>query len=267
MTKTRQWSVFTAIAVLAVLAVGWFLLVKPQNSKVTSLKSQAASQQASNQLLVSQIATLQSEEKQLPQQQQALQKFATQVPTDASEPMIIRQLSAAAAGSGVDLVSITPGAPTAVAATATAVGGSALTPAASTGSTLVQLPISLGITGTFPNVESFFQSLEKLPRALLVTGWSLCPDPDTSAGSGGSVSCALPATPTGDTLPTNALGGVLTAYVFYAPPASATTTVAPGVTGTTPTPAGTPTTAGTPTPGTSTAATPSTDGASSAPAS
>jgi len=261
MTKTRQWSVFTAIAVLAVLAVGWFLLVKPQNSKVTSLKSQAASQQANNQLLVSQIATLQSEEKQLPQQQQALQKFATQVPTDASEPTIIRQLSAAAAGSGVDLVSITPGAPTVVSASSTPVGGSSLTPAASSGSTLVQLPVSLGITGTFPNVESFFQSLEKLPRALLVTGWSICPDPATSAGSGGTVSCALPPTPTGDTLPANALGGVLSAYVFYAPPASATTTVTPTVTGTTPT------TATTPTPGTSTAATPSTDGASSAPAS
>lgn len=260
MTKTRQWSVFTAIAVLAVLVAGWFLLVKPQSTKATTLRAQAASQQQSNQLLVTQIASLQAEQRQLPQQQQALQKFATQVPNDAAEPTIIRQLSAAAIGSGVDLVSITPGAASVVPAAGAVPGSTALAPAP--GSQLVQLPVALGITGTFPNVESFFQSLEKLPRALLVTGWSLCPDPSIATSSAASVSCTLPPTPGGKILPSGAIGGTLSAVIFYAPP-SVATTVTPTVT----TPTTAPTTAtGTPIPVTSNAATPTPTAASSAPA-
>ncbi|HTW19060.1 MAG TPA: type 4a pilus biogenesis protein PilO [Mycobacteriales bacterium] len=271
MTKTRQWTVFTAIAVLAVLVVGWFLLVKPQNSKVSTLKSQAATQQSSNAVLQSQIASLESEQRQLPQQQAALQKFASEVPPNASEPMLIRQLSAAAAGAGVDLVSITPGAPTVVSGTSTTSGGTtSLAPATSTANQLVQLPVSLAITGTFPNVESFFQALEKLRRSTLVTNWSLCPDPAV-AGSSGSVSCALPATPSTDVLPPNAIGGTLSAYVFYSPPAGTSTTTTP-TTATAPAPTTTPSATTTPAPGTSTpatstATTPSTTGASSAPAS
>jgi Tfp pilus assembly protein PilO len=262
MTKTRQWSVFTAVAVVVVLLAGWFLLVKPQSSKTSTLKAQASTQEQANQLLVTTIAQLQAEERQLPQQQQALQKFATQVPNNAAEPTIIRQLSAAAAGAGVDLVSMTPGSPTLVTASGTVPGSTSLGAAPSTSGQLIQLPLSLGITGTYPNVESFFQSLEKLPRALLVTSWSLCPDGGPAAvATGGSVSCAAPATPGNKTLPPNALGGTLSAIVFYAPPTG--TTIAPAAPTATTT---APTTATTPTPSTSTAATSTPTVAASAPA-
>jgi Tfp pilus assembly protein PilO len=262
MTKTRQWSVFTAVAVIVVLLAGWFLLVKPQSSKTSSLKAQAASQEQSNQLLQTTIAQLQTEERQLPQQQQALQKFATQVPSDAAEPTVIRQLSAAAAGAGVDLVSMTPGAATLVTTSGTVPGSSTLSTAPTTSGQLLQLPLTLGITGTYPNVESFFQSLEKLPRALLVTGWSLCPDGGPAAlAGGGSISCSAPSTPSNKTLPPNAIGGTLSAIVFYAPPVG--TTVAPAAPTATTT---APTTTTTPAPTTSTAATSTPTVAASAPA-
>jgi Tfp pilus assembly protein PilO len=267
MTKMRQWTILTVVAVLVVFAAGWFLLVKPQKAKATSLRSQAASQQQANQVLLSQIARLQAEEKSLPQQQAALRKFTTQVPDNAAEPTIIRQLTAAAAGAGVDLVSMTPGVASAVvspAAAATTPDSTSLT-APSTAGQLVQLPISIGITGTFPNVESYFQSLEKLPRALLVAGWSMCPV--SSPGGGGasagasSATCTTPTLPTGETLPAGTLGGTLSATIFYAPPAGAvasgattTTPAAPATTATTPST----TTATTPAPTTSTAASPAT---------
>jgi Tfp pilus assembly protein PilO len=246
MTKIRQWSILTVVAVLVVFAAGWFLLVKPQHAKSASLRSQAATQQESNQLLLTQIASLQVEQKSLPQQQQALQKFTTQVPNDASEPTIIRQLTAAAAGAGVDLVSMTPGTaaavvsatvatapvpaatPTAGATTTTpAAGATSLVPSAATTGQLVQLPITIGVTGSFPNVESFFQSLEKLPRALMVTSWSMCPDATetgAAAPTGGGATCTVPATPSNKTLPTGTLGATLSAVVFYAPPVATATT-------------------------------------------
>lgn len=275
MTKIRQWSILTAVAVLVVFAAGWFLMVKPQQSKSSDLRSQAATQQQSNQLLLTQIASLQAEQKNLPQQQLALQKFTTQVPNDAAEPTIIRQLSAAAAGAGVDLVSMTPGAASAVVAvtpvapvpaattaaagtsTTPAAGATSLVPSTTAAGQLVQLPITIGVTGTYPNVETFFQSLEKLPRALLVTGWSMCPDVTGSAAvattTGAGASCTLPSTPTTDKLPAGTLGGTVSADIFYAPPAgtvtSGTTTLGATTTGTTtattPSPATTPTAAAT----------------------
>jgi Tfp pilus assembly protein PilO len=258
MTKTRQWTVFTAIAVILVLLAGYFLLVKPQSTKASTLRSEATSQQQSNALIQTQIASLQSEQAQLPEQQKQLEKFATQVPADASEPAVIRQLSAAANGSGVNLVSITPGTSGAVAATGTTPGSTSLTPVPSAAGQLIQLPVTLGILGSYANVESFFQSLEALPRALLVTGWSLCPAGGASGGSS-AVSCTAPAAPSNFVMPTGELGGTVSAVVFYAPPvgtATPTGSVAPATTATT-----------TPAPSTSTAATPTPTGASSAPAS
>lgn len=282
MTKMRQWSILTAVAVIIVFAAGWFLLVKPQNSKASTLRSQAMTQEQQNAVLQSQIAALQSEEKSLPEQQAELRKFSTQVPDNAAEPTIIRQLSAAAAGAGVDLVSMTPGTAAAVvsattpAPTDTTAAAGTTTLTGTTGAAgLMQLPISIGITGTFPNVESFFQSLETLPRALLVSSWSLCPTGPSSGGtsstSTGGASCTPPSVPTAksQTLPDGTLGGTLSATIFYAPPAGTVAATGTGTTTTpsttTTTPGATPTTAATPAPTTS-AATPAATGTTPPPA-
>ena len=127
---------------------------------------------------------------------------------------------------------------------------------------MIQLPVTLAILGSYPNVESFFQSLEKLPRALLVTGWSLCPaGPSTSTATAGGASCTAPSPPSNVTLPAGTVGGTLNAVVFYAPPAGTTAPAVPSVATTT-----APSTTTTPAPTTSTAATPTPTVASSAPA-
>jgi Tfp pilus assembly protein PilO len=251
MTKTRQWTVLTAVAVLVVLVAGWLLLVKPQQSHASALRSQAQTQQDANAVLLSQIAQLQQEEKTLPQQQAALRKFTTQVPDNSAEPTLIRQLAAEANASNVDLVSMTPGAATLLTASSTA-GTTSLTPTPTAGGQVYQLPIALSVTGTYPNLESFFLSLEKLPRALLVGSWGMC-----SGGTGGSAggTCQAPTSPTGATLAPNVLGAALNAEVFYAPPASAVATT-PAIGTTTPTTTGTTDTTTTPSVTTTTAPTP-----------
>jgi len=234
MTKIRQWTALTVIAVLLVFAAGWFLLIKPQRSKAATLRTQAVSQQQSNQVLQTQIAALQQEQKNLPQQQQILEQFSRQVPNGASEPTLIRQLSAAATGSGVDLVSLAPGQATLVsAATSTS---TSLQQAAPTGNQLAELPVTIAIDGSYPNVESFFQSVEKLPRSVLVTGWSLCPtNSSASSATSSSASCALPSIPNATSLPAGTLGGTLSAVVFFSPPAAAGSTTSTTGNSTTPT--------------------------------
>jgi Tfp pilus assembly protein PilO len=209
MSKTRQWTVLTAVVVLVIFAAGWLLLVKPQRSHASTLNSQAVTAQQANAQLESQIAALKAEQKNLPEQQRILQKFTTQVPGDPSEPTLIRQLSAAANGSGIDLNSLTPGSPAAVSAST-----ASTLPSTTTTGGLSELPLTINITGTFPNIESFFQSIERLPRATLVTGWTL-----------GSGQASTSSTSTTSTTATDALTGTLSADVFFAgATASATTT-------------------------------------------
>jgi Tfp pilus assembly protein PilO len=199
MTQTRRWVAITSVAALVILAAGWFLLVKPQNSKKSSLHAQTTAQQQANQVLMTQNAALQAEQKQLPQQQLILQKFSTEVPDNAAEPTLLRQLSSAANGAGVDLSAITPGAP-AVLGASTATGGQTLGASSGPAPSLYELPLTMAVSGSYANLESFFNGIERLPRAMLVTAFSLAP------GTSGTAPAAA-----------NELTASLTAGVFFAP--------------------------------------------------
>jgi Tfp pilus assembly protein PilO len=243
MTKMRQWTLMTVIAVVLVIAGGWLLLVKPQGSKISAVKDQAASQQQANQVLLQEIASREAQKNTLPAEQAQLQKLAVQVPTVADEPGIIRSLQTSSNGAGVNLITITPGGATTVtapAATTTTTTSSATLPSTATGS-LVELPLTLSVVGTYANIESYLQLLENMPRAMLVTGFSLCP---MQAPQGASASCAAVQVPAGTIVPTNALGVTLSADVFFSPTgaaATSSTTTLPSTTApTTTTPATTP---------------------------
>ena len=232
MTKARQWTVLTAVLCLAVMAAGWFVLVKPQRAHAADLRSQAAQKEQSNQALEAQIAHLRAQAKDLPAQQRALAKIATQVPDSPALPTLIRQLSAAADSAKVNLVSLSPGQPTLVAAPARAAGttttGTSPAAPATTGSPagtaaaggapaaeLASIPLQIQIQGGYFNLEQFFQAIESLPRAMLVTQFSAAP-----LQSGGA--------PGGAAVAPGTLNVTITASVFMSPDAAAATTTTTG---------------------------------------
>jgi Tfp pilus assembly protein PilO len=217
MEKMRQWMLLTALGVVGIMAAGWFLLVSPQKSHAKDLQTQATAQQASTAQVQGQVNQLKQQQKDEPAQQAKLNKIAAQVPDNPELPVLIRELSAAAHKTGVSLVSLAPSQPAAVAATAPTTTGVA-TPAA-----LAQIPITVQVTGSYFNIESFFRSVEHLDRAMLVSGFTLTPgtggsstNTTTGATSGGSAAAAP-----------GALTAQITAVVFESPtvaaPAGATT--------------------------------------------
>ena len=122
-------------AVLLVVLVGWFVLVSPQRSKAASLATNIQSTQAqveSTQAYVDNPAT-----KKAVHDLKRLQKV---LPDDPKVSQILRQLSAAAAASGIALTTIGPGA--AVASN----GGEAV-------------PVSLSVSGHYVNLERFLHLL------------------------------------------------------------------------------------------------------------
>jgi Tfp pilus assembly protein PilO len=229
MNKMRQWSLLTAVVVFVVFAAGWFLLVSKQNHKAASLRTQAAGVQASNAQLQQQVSQLQQQKKGLPAQQRKLAKFATEIPDNPELPTLIRQMSAAAQSAGVDLISLAPGQPAPVAVTASApvAAGAAAAPAAP----LDSITMQIHVTGSYYNVESFFAEIQKLTRAMMVSGWTLTKtnsnDTTSSSTSSTSSSSSTTTSSTTSTTAPGTLDATLTGVVYESPAVVAPTAVTP----------------------------------------
>jgi Tfp pilus assembly protein PilO len=185
--KMKQWVALAAVAALVILAGGWFLLVSPKRSSAADLRAQADGKLRANQALQTTLADLRAKAKDLPAQQAKLAAVAAKIPDNSAMPNLIRALNAAADSTGVELVSMAPGQPTAVApavaaakvTTPTTVSGTATTPNAAAGSAAVgalqSIPVNLSVVGSYFQVAEYLDRLENLTRAFRVTSFSLAP--------------------------------------------------------------------------------------------
>lgn len=202
MDKLKKWVILTVVASLVIVAGGWFLAVAPKRAEAEDLRTQAAAQQAANAVLETQLQVLQAQAKELPKEQAKLAAVAAKVPDNPALPSLVRALLEAAESSGVELVSIAPGAPelvvaaapAAVAPPAPAEGQTAPDPAAaptdpsaapaapSLAGQLANVPITINVVGDFFEVQSFMGALETLPRALRVGTLTMAPGASPTAG-------------------------------------------------------------------------------------
>jgi Tfp pilus assembly protein PilO len=176
MTKSRQWVALGAVGCLALLAVGWFLLVSPQRSKIHQLHQDNASQQQRNAALLLELQTKEGEARGVTQKEIQLAALQAQIPGSPALPGLIRELVTSSSTAGVDLSSIQPGLPTAL----TALGD---TPVSAPANGVLQIPLTLQVTGTYYNVEEFLTNLQAVDRALLVSGFSLAPGKSSGTSS------------------------------------------------------------------------------------
>ena len=192
MTRSRIWTLGTAVVVVLVLAAGWFLLIAPTRADAADIKAQTATQEAANAQLVSSIEQLKVMAQDLPAQEAKLAKINQKIPTQPNLPSFIKELSAIAGDSKVVLVSMEPSAPAvlnaaAAPAPATTTDGSApasTTTLGATGTSVSYIQASVSISGGYFNTEQFLTKLEGLKRAFLVTGFEIVAsdDPDAKAG-------------------------------------------------------------------------------------
>jgi type IV pilus assembly protein PilO len=180
--KLKQWVALAAVAALVILAGGWFLLVSPKRSDAAALRTQTSDKQRANQLLAGQVATLKSQAKDLPAQQAKLAAVAAKIPDNGAMPTLIRSLNKAAADTGVELVSLAPGQPTAVAPAAVTTPASGSTTArsaapasAATVGTLQSVGVTLNVVGSYFQVAEYLDRLENLTRSFRVTGFTEAP--------------------------------------------------------------------------------------------
>ena len=204
MDKLKQWVALTVVGCLAIMAGGWFLLVSPKRTEAAEVRDQALAQESTNAGLRSKLEQLKVQAKDLPKKQADLARVAAKIPGDPGLPALIRALTAASTSAGVEFVSVTPGAPVAVAAPvaaapvagapAPAADAAAAAPAAPAApadpnapapagpvGTLAAIPIAINVVGGYFEVSQFLANLENLPRALRVTNLTLAPGASPSA--------------------------------------------------------------------------------------
>lgn len=220
MTQTRKWVLGTGLAVVLLLAAGWFLLVAPQRSEATALAEQAQAQRDANVHLQLKIQQLSAQAADLAAEEERLAELRVKVPQTPELPPLVRLLTAAAAASGADLRALAPGEPTllvdpaaapvappvdaggtaaaappaaapaaapAQAAAQAAAPGAVSAPVAAGAATgsLHFLPLTVTTEGTYSQLVAFLDAVEELDRSLLVTGLTLSSERDEQTGGVG----------------------------------------------------------------------------------
>jgi Tfp pilus assembly protein PilO len=147
-----------------VLAV--FFLVLPKMNEVTKTREDLAAAEAQETALRAQLASLKEAQANAPQVKAEIAELSNEVPPTADLPALIRLLSAAADGAGVDFFTVAPGTPQ-------------LDP---TGAISI-IPTAISVTGGYFALDQFLFRLESLPRAAKVTSVSITPGGTAAPGS------------------------------------------------------------------------------------
>ncbi len=182
-------------ALVAVLLL-WTILVAPQNSKLSSLKTQETQLQSQQVALQAKLASLQAEGQHLSSSCADLQKITTQIPSvqtptdvDAEESSFESQFNTLAGSSGVTLTQFSGFAP----ATGTAASAAPATSAAGASTAgvvagVTPVPTTLAVTGNYGQISAFVNGMDNFPRLFVIQHFSL--QYGTAAGSSDSAGSA-----------------------------------------------------------------------------
>jgi Tfp pilus assembly protein PilO len=204
MNEVREYRIplFMAGGALVVALLLWAVLISPQNSKLSSLKTQEGQLQQQQATLTAKLASLKTEQQKLSSSCADLQKIATQIPSvqsptdvDAEESSFENQFNQLTAASGVALTQFSGFAPATTAQTTPSTGTPAATPA-----DVVAVPTTLAVTGNYGQVETFINGLDVFPRLFVIqtfdlaygTGAAAASSSGSATGTGGSTAGQTP---------------------------------------------------------------------------
>jgi Tfp pilus assembly protein PilO len=186
MTRIQQWAAGTVVALLVIVAAGWFLAISPQKHKVSSLGAQSAAQEQTNNGLHVKLAELTAQMSAVPSEEAAVAAVTQKIPNDPAMPDYVRTLTTIAGQTGVELISIAPGAPAAVAvaaptvpvataATPSASADADAAPAAAPAASLQSISVSLNVQGGYFQIQQFTAALQRLARSTVLTSVAIAP--------------------------------------------------------------------------------------------
>ncbi len=220
----RDRLVITVVAVVAIVAAAWVLVVSPERKQANQLSGQVASAKAKLVSAESKLATARQAATRYASAYGSIVSMGKAVPTGQEVPGLVYELSQAAKRQGVKFESISVstgvGAATPAASGSSAAAGAAAS-AADAG--FAQVPFTLIFSGSFSSIEHMLHGLTQLATrtpagALEVNGRLLTVEAVTFSSSSGEKGQR------------NQLTATVTATAYQLPPE--TSTAAPASTGT-----------------------------------
>jgi Tfp pilus assembly protein PilO len=166
----RLWLIGGALGAAALLAVGWFFFINPQNDETSNLRDQADTAQLRLTSLEHRLEELRQQNKNLPRYRARLALDRQALPTTSALSDFLRQLQTAGDATGVDVNGVIVGSPAQVSAG---------------GAQLHALPITLTAAGRVGDVDRFLDELQKVqPRAVLISTANIAADEGAGAVPG-----------------------------------------------------------------------------------
>ncbi len=184
---TRIWTFATAIIMIVVVALGWFLGISPKLADAARFDSERQGVQAQNDIARATIAQLQTDFEQIDSLLLELTALRAEFPTQAEYDDAVQELVRELLSENLTLgnLAINEPAPTSAAPIedgveppAPEVDGSGLLPAGS----LLRIPVTVTVSGDLSSILSFIEALQLSPRFSIIS---------SGAYSGGSATGGL----------------------------------------------------------------------------
>lgn len=180
-SNNRLWVLGSAILVVAVVAMGWFLGVSPKLSEANTANQQRVTAEAQNVVHETEVATIKKQFEQLPELKQQLGVLRQAVPAVDDLSRFLGELHSLEQANGVKVTDFgsTDAQPyTPIAKPVTQIS---TTNPLVTADNFVAIPITLAVTGEQANIMTFINGLQTGDRLFLVTELSLDQDEKSSA--------------------------------------------------------------------------------------
>lgn len=180
--KVKQTYLIGGAIILVLVLVSWFFLVSPRMAQADEIgvqRAQVADVNAKAQVEIAKLTTMKAG---LGNERKRAAALAVKFPPTADQPVLFRQIVAAAVKAGIpekNVTSLGPAAPVLGGAT-----DGAKLPAAGTKTTgaagaanLATMAVSFNAKGTYPQMIKMLTNLQDLPRSFLITQVNLSSPP------------------------------------------------------------------------------------------
>ncbi len=175
-TSNRLWALGSAVLVVAIVAMGWFLGISPKLSEASTADEQRVTAETQNIAQAAEVAKIKKQYEQLPALKQQLAVLRGAMPTDDELSTFLGELHKLEQTNGVTLISVEtkdalPYTPVDKPFTTVSTTNPLVTP-----ENFVAIPMTLNVTGAPDRVMDFVQGVQTGDRLFLVTALNLAED-------------------------------------------------------------------------------------------
>lgn len=169
----RATKIIGVVALLLIAAVSWTLVIGPEVSRLSAVRTQIQDTRDQNDLLRAQLARLVKQSKDLDEVRRTADALAAKFPPTADQPGLFEAVTEAAVDAGIGPDGVTTLAPSPPAVGGDATAGAATQQPTDGGRQLARQAVSISIEGTYKQTLQLLDNLEQMPRAYLVTSVSV----------------------------------------------------------------------------------------------